>query len=47
MITDDEIAVIISDGRDLKWQAQMLLDQALKVGGKDNITPFLIRAVPC
>ncbi len=47
MITEDEIAMIVSNGRDLKWQAQMLLDQTLKVGGKDNITLFLIRVVPC
>ena len=46
MVADERIAAAISDGRDLKRQAQTLLDQALQAGGRDNITLLLIRAAP-
>ncbi len=46
MLTENQIAEVLSDGNSLQQQTRRLTDKALAAGGRDNITLFLIRATP-
>lgn len=45
MLTENQIAAVLSDGESLEKQTGELVEKALEAGGRDNITVVLIRAI--